>query len=50
MELLNELVMTDKQQNESPPVFKNWSGWYWLLISVALIQFLVYFLITRSFS
>ncbi len=36
--------------NEKPPVFSKWSGWYWLVMAVLLVQILVYYFITRSFS
>jgi hypothetical protein len=42
--------MSDNPFNETPPVFKSWSGWYWLVIAAAVIQFLIYFFITQSFS
>lgn len=35
---------------ERPPVFKKWKGWYWLVMSVLLIQIIVYALITNSFK
>ena len=37
------------EQDEKPPVFSSWKGWYVLVISVALAQFILYFLITNSF-
>jgi hypothetical protein len=39
--------MTD---NEKPPLFKSWSGWYTLVLSALVIQILVYYLITRAFA
>lgn len=36
--------------NEKPPVFKRWSGWYWLVMSFLLVQIVIYFLITNSFA
>ena len=35
---------------EQPPVFKKWKGWYWLVISVLLIQIIAYTIITNSFK
>ncbi len=35
---------------ENPPVFKSWNGWYWLVMIVLLVQVLLYFFLTRSFS
>ena len=37
-------------QQEKPPVFKNWKDWYWLVLGVTLVQFVIYFLITQSFT
>jgi hypothetical protein len=42
--------MSDEIVKESPPVFKKWSGWYWLVIAITVIQFVIYFFITQSFS
>jgi hypothetical protein len=36
-------------QEEKPPVFSSWKGWYVLVMSVALVQLIIYFLITNSF-
>jgi len=38
------------QQEEKPPIFSSWKGWYWLVIGVAVAQFILYFMITRSFE
>ncbi len=35
---------------ESPPVFRKWRSWYILVISVMLVQLVVYLLISLSFS
>jgi len=35
---------------EKPPVFSSWKGWYWLVMSVAVVQIVVYYLITHSFA
>ncbi len=37
-------------QNEKPPVFSSWKGWYILVMSVALAQLIVYFIITKNFQ
>jgi len=37
-------------EQEKPPVFSSWKGWYWLVMLFALIQMVVYHLITQSFS
>lgn len=36
--------------NEKPPVFRRWSSWYWLVLIVMIVQLVIYFLITFSFS
>jgi hypothetical protein len=36
--------------NEKPPVFSRWSGWYWLVMSFLLLQIVLYYLITNSFA
>jgi len=36
--------------DEQPPVFKNWSGWYALLLGALLIQIVLYLWLTLSFS
>jgi hypothetical protein len=40
--------MTDKE--EKPPVFASWKGWYILVMSVALAQLIIYFIISNSFN
>jgi hypothetical protein len=35
---------------EKPPLFQSWKTWYKLVLAVMLIQVIVYFLITKSFS
>lgn len=42
--------MSEDAAQDKPPVFSKWSGWYWLLAIVTVIQFIVYYFITRSFS
>lgn len=37
------------EQEEKPPVFSSWKGWYVLVMSAALVQLIIYFLITNSF-
>jgi hypothetical protein len=36
-------------EHDRPPVFKQWKGWYWLVLSVLVIQIIIYTLITNSF-
>jgi hypothetical protein len=38
------------EQNEKPPVFPSWRGWYTLVLGVLLVQIILYYLITQSFS
>jgi hypothetical protein len=35
---------------DKPPLFQSWRTWYKLVLAVLLIQVIVYFLITTSFS
>lgn len=35
---------------EKPPVFTSWRTWYWLVLGVMLVQVVIYFIITKSFS
>jgi hypothetical protein len=36
--------------SETPPIFKKWKSWYWLLSVVLVIQIIVFYLITESFQ
>ena len=36
-------------QDEKPPVFKSWSGWYWLLIGVLVLQIILFYWLTATF-
>jgi hypothetical protein len=36
--------------DEKPPVFSRWNGWYWLVMTFLLIQIMIYYFITSSFS
>ena len=40
----------ESSSNEKPPVFGRWSRWYWLVIIVLIAQFVIYSLISFSFS
>ncbi len=35
---------------EKPPLFQSWSAWYKLVLAVMLVQVILYFIITKSFS
>jgi len=37
-------------QEERPPFFKSWKGWYWLVIGVLAVQVVLYYLITIHFA
>lgn len=34
-------------QEPRPPVFKNWGGWYKLLLGFTVVQFVVYYVLTQ---
>jgi hypothetical protein len=40
---------TQPTEDERPPVFKTWKGWYWLVILVLVVQIIIYTLVTNSF-
>lgn len=43
--------MSEVPNEESrPPVFRNWKGWYWLVMSVLVAQIIIYTLISNSFK
>lgn len=35
---------------EKPPLFQSWSYWYWLVLGVMIVQVIIYFMISNSFS
>ncbi len=35
---------------EKPPLFESWNTWYKIVLGTMLIQVIIYFLITKSFS
>jgi len=37
------------QPEEKIPVFKKWSSWYWLVLSVLMVQVILYYLLTNSY-
>jgi hypothetical protein len=37
-------------EQEKPPVFKRWRGWYLLVAFILLAQIIIYTLITNSFK
>jgi len=39
--------MTDEQK---PPLFKNWSSWYWIVLGVMLMQVILFSWLTRLFT
>lgn len=40
----------EQVENEKPPVFQRWSKWYWLVITITILQILIYSVIAFSFS
>ena len=40
----------EASDNERPPVFRTWRGWYWLVIALMGAQVALYLLITLSFK
>ena len=37
-------------REEKPPLFNNWSSWYWILLGTMLAQVLVFTWLTQLFS
>jgi len=35
---------------EKPPVFESWNSWYVLVLGVMIVQVILFFILTRSFS
>jgi hypothetical protein len=33
-----------------PPLFDNWSTWYWIVLGVMMLQVLLFIWLTQSFS
>lgn len=42
--------MSDPAEDQKPPLFGSWKGWYWLVWLFMVAQVIVYLLITRSFE
>lgn len=42
--------MSEQPESEKPPVFAHWSGWYWTVLIVMLLQLIVYCWITFSYA
>ncbi len=40
----------EASDNEKPPVFRSWKGWYWLVLALMGVQLALYLFITYSFS
>jgi Mg2+ and Co2+ transporter CorA len=39
--------MTDEQK---PPLFKNWSTWYWIVMGVMILQVVLFSWLTQLFT
>ena len=39
----------EDREHSTPPVFRSWKGWYWLVFLVVVVQLAVYLIITFSF-
>ena len=37
-------------ENNKPPLFKSWKGWYLLLVGVLLAQIIIYYWMTSKLS
>ena len=42
--------MSVPEINDRPPVFNSWSGWYWLLAGITLIQLFLYLFLTLQLN
>ncbi len=42
--------MSEAPQEQKPPLFGSWKGWYWLVFLVMAAQVVVYLIITQSFA
>jgi hypothetical protein len=40
-------MMSDDQK---PPLFKSWKSWYIIVLGVLVVQFILYVIITKTFS
>jgi hypothetical protein len=38
-----------KSEDENIPVFGSWKRWYALVLIVALVQFIAYYILTQSY-
>jgi hypothetical protein len=36
--------------DEKVPVFKKWSGWYWLVIGMLAVVIILFYLFTKHFA
>lgn len=43
-------MTSQSSEQEQPPVFKKWRGWYLLVMAVLVIQIIIYTLVTNSFQ
>ena len=43
-------MSAESVEQDRPPVFKKWKGWYWLVILILAVQIVIYTLITNSFK
>jgi hypothetical protein len=37
-------------EDDKPPLFDSWKGWYTIVLSVLAIQIILYYVLTRVFS
>lgn len=37
-------------EDQKPPLFNSWSGWYWVVLGAMLLQVVLYAWLTVSFS
>ena len=42
--------ISNNDQEEKPPVFKSWKGWYALLIIVLAVLVFLFYLLTKTYS
>ncbi|MFM9907887.1 MAG: hypothetical protein ACKVOW_00990 [Chitinophagaceae bacterium] len=43
-------MKSSNNDQEKPPLFKNWKGWYLMVILFLMVLIVVFYLVTKHFS
>jgi len=44
-----EQNFSKSSQEDAPPIFKSWSGWYTIVLSLLFLELILFYIIAKAF-